>query len=594
MADKSLERERVAGDPDWATLLERSRRLSEQWRQQPLDTSFSVLDPQRLIDMFVQVSQAVFADVGRLTKAQERLRQDFETLHDTLRRSLQGEDVKPVVTPHAGDRRFKDDAWSNDPIFNGIKQYYLLTARWMEDVVAGASGLDPKTQEQAQFYLRQMISAMSPTNFIPTNPKVLREVKDTEGDNLRRGFKHLLDDLERGKGKLRISLTDLSAFELGRDLATTPGKVVMQNDLAQLIQYEPLSPRVRRRPLLIVPPWINKYYILDLQPDNSFIRWAVAEGHTVFVISWVNPDERLSHKAFDDYLREGPLAALDAIATATGETEVNAVGYCIGGTLLACTLAHLAAKGRRPIQSATFLTTMVDFADPGEIGVFIDEAQVKGIEKHIAEKGYLAGDTMAQVFSMLRENDLIWSPYVNSYLLGKAPPPFDILFWNADSTRMPAMMHRFYIREMYMNNRLIEPDALTIAGTPIDLRRITVPVYMLSTREDHIAPWRSTFAATRLYKGPVRFVLAGSGHIAGVINPPSSKRYGYSTNSRRTTSPETWLKGAKDVGGSWWPDWSRWIARHDGGHTEARIPGAGGLPVLEDAPGSYVRMRHDG
>jgi poly[(R)-3-hydroxyalkanoate] polymerase subunit PhaC len=594
MADKPCEDERLVEEPGWPALVERSRRLAEQWRQQPVDTSLSVLDPQRIFDMFVQVSEAVFADTGRLVQAQERLRQDFLTLHDTLRRSLQGEDVKPVVTPDPGDRRFKDDAWTNDPIFNGIKQYYLLTARWLEDVVADAHGLNAKTHEQALFYLRQMISAMAPTNFIPTNPKVLRAVKETEGDNLRRGFKLLLDDLERGKGRLRISLTDLSAFELGRDLATTPGKVVMQNDLAQLIQYEPLSPRVRRRPLLIVPPWINKYYILDLQPDNSFIRWAVAEGHTVFVISWVNPDERLSHKSFDDYLKEGPLAALDAIAAATGEPEVNAVGYCIGGTLLACTLAHLAAKGRQCIRSATFLTTMVDFADPGEIGVFIDEEQVKGIEKHIAEKGYLAGDTMAQVFSLLRENDLIWSPYVNSYLLGKAPPPFDILFWNADSTRMPGMMHRFYIREMYMNNRLIEPGALTLAGTPIDLGRVTVPVYMLSTREDHIAPWRSTFAATRLYKGPLRFVLAGSGHIAGVINPPSSRRYGYSTNSRRTTSPETWLKRAKDVGGSWWPDWGRWVARHGGGLTEARTPGSGGLPVLEDAPGSYVRMRHDG
>lgn len=581
-------------ETDWPALLERSRRLAEQWRQQPVEEAFAVVDPKRLAKMLVQVADAVFAEPARVSRAQEDLAREYRALSTVIQRSLAGEPADPVIEPAPGDRRFTDDAWSRDPLFSGIKQYYLLTSRWLEGLVGDAPGLDARTRQKALFYLRQILNALAPTNFVATNPKVLNAVRDSEGDNLRRGFKNFLDDMERGNGRLRISLTDRSAFELGRDLAITPGKVVMQNDLAQLIQYEPSTERVHRRPLLFVPPWINKYYILDLRPENSFVRWAVEQGHTVFVISWVNPDARLAHTSFDDYVRLGPLAALAAMAAVTGEDSANAVGYCIGGTLLACTLAHLAETGRTSIRSATFLTTLVDFADPGDIGVFIDHEQIADIEAHLDKKGYLGGDVMSQVFSMLRENDLIWSPYINAYLLGKTPPAFDILYWNADSTRLPAMMHRFYLREMYMNNRLVEPGGLTIAGTPIDLRRVAVPVYLLSTREDHIAPWRSTFAATRLYSGPVRFVLAGSGHIAGVINPPSKRRYGYSIHPRRTRSPDRWLAAAKPVAGSWWPDWGRWVARHGGGWTAARIPGRGPLPAIEDAPGSYVRVRHDG
>jgi polyhydroxyalkanoate synthase len=359
----------------------------------------------------------------------------------------------------------------------------------------------------------------------------------------------------------------------------------------QLIQYTPSTETVYRRPLMIVPPWINKYYVLDMQPKNSFIRWAVSEGHTVFVLSWVNPHGELSAKTFDDYLLEGPLKALDVIHEATGQSEVNALGYCIGGTLLACALAWLAKEDDKRIVSATFFTTMLDFCDPGELGVFIDEEQIGLVEKHMEKKGFLDGSQMAQVFSMLRENDLIWSAFVNNYLLGKDPPPFDLLYWNSDSTRMPAMMHGFYLREMYLNNRLIEPDALTIAGRTIDLRRIKIPAYLLSAREDHIAPWRSTFAATKLFAGPIRFVLAASGHIAGVINPPVANKYHFWTNTRKGRTPEAWLKTAERHEGSWWPDWSAWVARKGGGKVPAREPGAGALPAIEDAPGSYVKMR---
>ncbi|MCU0838968.1 MAG: alpha/beta fold hydrolase, partial [Rhodospirillales bacterium] len=375
------------------------------------------------------------------------------------------------------------------------------------------------------------------------------------------------------------------------NLATTPGKVVYQNPLAQLIQYAPTTDTVLRRPLLIVPPWINKFYVLDLQPKNSFIRWAVAQGHTVFVLSWVNPDATQSERTFEDYMVEGPLAALDAIADITSERQVNGVGYCIGGTLLATTLAHLAAKAEERFASATFFTTMVDFTDPGELGVFIDDEQLSVLEQHIDKKGYLDGAHMAQVFNLLRENDLIWSAFINNYLLAKDPPPFDLLYWNSDSTRMPAMMHKFYLREMYLHNRLAQPDAITLAGTPIDLRRITTPAYILATREDHIAPWRSTFAATQLYSGPVKFVLAESGHIAGVINPPTLNKYGYWLHPRKTKTPEAWLAGATRQQGSWWPDWHAWVATHGGGPVPARDPATGPLPVIEDAPGAYVKVR---
>jgi polyhydroxyalkanoate synthase len=414
---------------------------------------------------------------------------------------------------------------------------------------------------------------------------------ESGGENLVKGLEHLLDDLERGKGQLSIKMTDYDAFKVGQNIASTPGKVVYQNDLMQLIQFSPTTDKVLRRPLLIIPPWINKYYILDLRPKNSFIKWAVDQGITVFIVSWVNPDEELSAKSFEDYMLEGPLAALDQIKLATGETEVNAVGYCLGGTLLASTLAYMAAKGDQRVASATFLTTMTDFSEAGELSVFIDEEQLQLLEERMNEKGYLDGGTMATSFNMLRANDLIWSFVVNNYLLGKDPFPFDLLYWNSDSTRMPARMHSFYLRNMYQNNLLIEPGGITLGGEPIDLRRITVPVFMLSTREDHIAPWKSTYAGTQIFGGPIKFVLSASGHIAGVVNPPAAGKYCHWTNTKLPKTPDAWLETAKQNEGSWWTEWYRWLAKQGGGTVAARVPGAGGLTAIEDAPGSYVAVR---
>jgi polyhydroxyalkanoate synthase len=584
-----------SSDPeDWAALLDRSKQVGSEWqRRMTQDDAFSVLDPRVVSSVFLQVAQALFARPAKMQVAQARLAEDLSRLWQSLASTLDGQPREPVIEPAKDDRRFKDEAWTENPVFDGIKQYYLLTARWTDELIDGLEDLDPATKRKARFYARQFLSATAPTNFIATNPKVIKAAADSKGETLRKGLNRLLDDLERSTGPLRIPLTDREAFDLGKTIATTPGKVVFQTDLAQLIQYAPATPTQFRRPLLIVPPWINKFYVLDLQPKNSFVRWAVDQGHTVFVLSWVNPDERLQEKSFDDYVREGPLAALDVIREITGEDQVNALGYCIGGTLLASTLAHLAAVGRQPVASATFFTTLVDFADPGEIGVFIDEEQISILEKHMERRGFLEGAHMAQVFNLLRENDLMWSAFINNYLLGRDPPPFDILFWNADCTRMPAMMHTFYLREMYLNNRLAQPDAVTIAGTPIDLRRIMVPTYILATREDHIAPWRSCYAATRLYGGPVRFVLAESGHIAGVINPPEGHKYGYWTHDRKVSTPEAWLVGASRQAGSWWPDWATWVATLTPDQVPAREPGAGPHPAIEDAPGSYVRIRYD-
>ena len=379
-------------------------------------------------------------------------------------------------------------------------------------------------------------------------------------------------------------------FDVGGNLATTPGKVVYQNELMQLIQYEPSTKKVLKRPLLIIPPWINKYYVLDLQPENSFINYAISQGLTVFVVSWVNPDEQHADKTFDDYMLEGPLSALDAIEQATGETEINTVGYCLGGTLLACTLAYMAARQDKRIKAATFLAALTDFENPGDLGVFIDEEQLAAMDQTMAEKGFLDGREMATTFSMLRANDLIWSFVINNYMLGKEPFPFDILYWNSDSTRMPYAMHSFYLRNFYQENKLVEPGGVTLGGVPIDLRKIRTPTYMLSTKEDHIAPWMSTYAATQLFRGKNTFVLAGSGHIAGVVNPAGSKKYGYWANDKLPADPTDWLENADHEEGSWWPHWIAWVSSKSGPKVQARTPGGGKLKIVEAAPGSYAKV----
>jgi polyhydroxyalkanoate synthase len=488
------------------------------------------------------------------------------------------------------DKRFKHPEWTENAIFSFVKESYLVAAKSVLSSVRDVKGMDEAAARKVEFYTRQFVDALSPSNFVATNPEVLKATLESGGQNLLSGLENLLSDLERGGGRLSITMTDMKAFRLGENIATTPGKIIFQNNLLQLIQYTASTKDVRKRPLLIIPPWINKFYVLDLQPKNSLIKWAVDQGHTVFVISWVNPDEKLADKSFECYMLEGPLAALDAIEKATGERQVNAIGYCLGGTLLASTAAYLAANNDDRIASATYFVTLVDFTDVGDMAVFIDEEQLALLERRMQERGYLEAHDMATSFNMLRANDLIWSFVVNNYLLGKEQLPFDLLFWNADSTRMPAAMHSFYLRKMYHENLLARPGGINLAGTPIDLSKIKIPSFILSTREDHIAPWKSTFAATRLYTGPVKFVLSASGHMAGVISAPGGK-YGHWTNDNLPPTPDEWFAGATAHQGSWWPAWDEWITRLDPERVVAREPGGGKLPVIEDAPGSYVRVR---
>ena len=571
----------------------RSQKLvGEFMERQKLDSGSTEPDPLHLTDAFMALTNQMMSNPAKIVQAQIDLWQGYMDIWNRSTQRWLGNESAPTVQAEKDDRRFRDEAWQENVVFDFIKQSYLLTSRWTQDLVGHTEGLDQKTQQKVDFYTRQFIDAMAPTNFLMTNPEVLRVTMETHGDNLVHGLQNLLEDLERGKGKLSIRMTDPDAFEVGKNIATTPGKVVFQNDLMQLIQYAPTTETVYRRPLLIVPPWINKFYILDMREKNSFIRWAVSQGFTVFVVSWVNPDEHLSRKSFEDYMLEGPLAALDAIEQATGEKEVNVIGYCIGGTLMAATLAYMTAQKDDRVKSITFFTTMVDFEEAGELGVFIDEEQLAALEEKMNKRGYLDGSEMATTFNMLRANDLIWSFVVNNYLLGKDPFPFDLLYWNSDSTRMPAVMHSYYLRKMYQENKLTEPGALTLAGTPIDLTTIKTPAFILSTKEDHIAPWKSTYRATQVYSGPIKFCLAGSGHIAGVVNPPSDKpKYGHYINSRRPKSPDKWLEGATYHEGSWWPEWAKWMSRHGGGQVDARTPGDGALTVIEDAPGSYVKVQ---
>ncbi|WP_035485232.1 PHA/PHB synthase family protein [Geminicoccus roseus] len=573
----------------------RSQKLVQDFikRQNMLEQRQAGVDPIRLGSAMMELGTRLWANPAEVMNAQFSLWQDYLRLWNSTTSRMLGGEPEAVVVPDRGDRRFKDTAWEENPVFDFIKQSYLLTSRFLLKTVGETEGLDEKTQAKLAFYTRQFVDALAPSNFVATNPQVLRETLETKGENLIKGLANMLEDLERGKGKLTIRMTDLDAFEIGRNIATSKGKVVYQNDLMQLIQYDPTTEKQYRRPLLIVPPWINKFYILDLQAKNSFIKYCTDQGFTTFVVSWVNPDAKLAHKSFEDYMQEGILAALDAIERAIGEKAINAIGYCLGGTLMASTLSYMATKKDNRIKAVTFFTTLVDFSEPGELAVFIDEEQLKSLEMQMARTGYLEGAEMAHTFNMLRANDLIWSFVVNNYLLGKEPFPFDLLYWNSDSTRMPAAMHSFYLRKFYHENKLVEPNGMSLCGVPIDLGRLRLPVYWISTREDHIAPWKSTYVATQIYKGPKRFVLAGSGHIAGIVNPPGSGKYGYWVNDELPPDPEAWLAAAQHHQGSWWEDWSAWNAAKSGAMVPARVPGAGGLPAIEDAPGSYVRARSD-
>jgi polyhydroxyalkanoate synthase len=487
-----------------------------------------------------------------------------------------------------GDKRFLDRAWQEDPVLRGAKELYLLYADWLMAQLRDCPALDKHDRQKLIFYTRQLLSALAPTNLALVNPKVRARARETNGESLINGLENMLHDLEAGKGLFPITQNDPHAFEVGRNLATTAGKIVYRNDLIELIQYAARTDTVFRTPLLFVPPWINKYYVLDLQPENSLLRWLIEQGHTVFVISWVNPDERHACKGFEHYLREGPLEAIDIVRRITGEDEINLGGFCIGGILAVCALAHVWAGGKAPIRSALCLASMIDLSSVGDAAVFIDEAQLANIERHTRRTGFLEGEHMKDMFSMMRENDLIWSYVISNYLLGRAPPVFDILHWNADSTRLPARMLADFLRDIYMGNSLIKPGCLYLAGRPIDLTRIRTPCYFLSTIEDHIAPWKATYPATQILRGPVQFVLGGSGHIAGVINPPSKKKYAYWTADHYPDCADEWLHHAEKHAGSWWPHAAAWLASYSGEMVGARQAGSKEFPSLADAPGQYV------
>jgi len=538
---------------------------------------------------FVSLAGKLATQPDTLILAQVRLLRDSSRFGwGVLTSSLRSKPLS-VAEPDPCDGRFRDQIWSEAMAFNVIKQAYLLSNRWVMDTINDVRGLDDHTRRKLQFFTGQMTDALAPSNFILSNPEVLRATVQSRGKNLLRGLANLLRDLDEGKGPIPFRMSDPDAFTIGENLANTPGDVIYQNELMQLIQYRPTTKTVHRRPLLVIPPWINKYYILDLGEKKSFIRYWVEHGHTVFVVSWVNPGPEMAHKSFEDYMLEGPVAAMDAIEQTTGEREINTVGYCIGGTLLGCTLAWLAARGDDRVKSATFLNSMMDFSDVGDLEVFIDEDAVSKLEKAMNKQGYLDGASMATAFNMLRANSLIWSFFVNNYLLGRDTAPFDLLYWNSDATRMPAAMHSFYLRNMYLHNRLREPGGIELAGTPIDLGKIKVPSYFASAIEDHIAPWVSCYQGSRCLGGPVRFVLGGSGHIAGIINPPDRKKYGYRLNDESNLSPDDWLEGSRQLEGSWWPDWIDWAEQYSGGEVKARDTAKGKLPVIEPAPGAYVQ-----
>ena len=536
-----------------------------------------------------QVVENIASDPQRLVMAQTALTKGFLDLWANNLRRTQGETVTPIAEPDATDKRFRDPEWTENPVFDFVKQAYLITTRWADDLVQQADHVDEHTKHKAQFYVRQLASALSPTNFVATNPELLRTTLEQNGENLVRGMHMMVEDIKAGKGTLKLRHTEPGDFKVGVNLATTPGKVVFRNDLIELIQYAPTTETVYKRPLLIVPPWINKFYILDLNPEKSFIRWAVAQGLTVFVVSWVNPDAKQAEKSFEDYMNEGIFAALDAIEKATGEKNVTAMGYCVGGTLLSVALAYMAAVGDKRISSTTLLTTQVDFKNAGDLKVFVDEEQVKQIEEKMDVRGYLEGTSMASAFNMLRPNDLIWPYVVNVYLKGEHPFPFDLLYWNSDSTRMPAANHSFYLRNCYLDNKL-SAGQITMGNVRLDLKRVTMPIYNLAAREDHIAPAKSVFVGSKYFGDNVTYVMGGSGHIAGVINPANKPKYQYWTGGPPKGEFEDWVAKAKETPGSWWPHWLQWIIDQAPEKVKARKPG-GRYKTLCDAPGTFVLER---
>ena len=581
-----------------AKLVERSQKV---WAQS-LDcsgdgkaTATATADPLHTLPAMTRLAQDYIDQPQKLVDATQEYRtQQADLWTRIVKKSLGDEDTGPVITPEKGDKRFKDKAWDENPVFDYLKQSYLLTGDWLKQRVADADGLSPQDRRKLEFLTRNFIEATAPTNYVATNPEVLQATVDEKGDNLLRGLENLLRDLERGKGKLKISQTDMEAFEVGEDIATTPGRVIYQNEVMQLIQYAPATGQVYARPLLIVPPWINKFYILDLNEKKSLIRWLVGQGHTVFVISWINPDQDQRNESWASYMRKGPLTAIEKVLDETGADKVNLVGYCIGGTMTGTTLAYMAATGDQRVGSATFFTSQLDFTDAGDLQTFIDDEMIENIEAEVDEQGYLAAENMAGAFNSLRSTDLIWGFVINNYLLGKENFPFDLLYWNSDSTRMPGQVHVYYLDQFYNRNTLAKGE-MEIDGVALDLGEVKIPAYHVATVEDHIAPAPSAFRAAKLLGSrSQRFVLTGSGHIAGVVNPPAAGKYQYWTQTGiKGADLAEWREGTTETPGSWWPDWADWLARQSKNEqVPAREPGAV-LGQIEEAPGSYVKVRFD-
>lgn len=544
------------------------------------DNDYLQLTINQILETMAQFSACLVRHPDILAKCRAAYWQDYMTLCQTSAPS--------EVT----DKRFKNQDWQENPAYHFLMQIYLLASKHITQLVNEITAdEDSQAATKLRFYAKQFIDAMSPTNFINSNPEVLSTLVEMKGENLITGMKQFLDDMERSKGQLSINTTDLTAFNIGENVACTPGVVVYENDLIQLIQYTATTNHVYQIPLLIIPPWVNKYYILDLQQENSLVKWLVDQGFTVFMISWVNATSELKEKQFSDYLLQGPIAALKVMKSITGEKQVNILGYCIGGTLLGCLLAYFANKKDKRVSSATFLTTLFDFSAPGELGVFIDEDQINTLEQYMKKSGYMDGKVLATVFNALRANDLVWSTIINSYLKGKKPKAFDLLYWNADSSNIPEQVHSFYLRNMYLNNYLVQANKISLNNVPIDLKQVTVPSYFLATQEDHIVPWKSSYASSHCFSGPVEFVLATSGHVAGIVNPPDKMKYGYWTSHLHPENPDEFLSSAELQQGSWWSDWVQWLKQYAGIELPADHLTLSKHKVIEKAPGRYVKVR---
>ncbi|MCU0883195.1 MAG: class I poly(R)-hydroxyalkanoic acid synthase [Hyphomonadaceae bacterium] len=552
-------------------------------------------DPYGLTPYFAEVATRLAADPEKLVAAQMSFASGLSQIWMDAMKGVMGEDVPPAPK----DKRFADPDWSAMPVFDIMRRVYLHTSGWMNGLIDSVDGVDDLTRRKARFFTEQLSDAVSPSNFLMTNPVALREMILSEGVSVERGMANLQRDLARGHGRLNVTQVDGTPFKVGETVAVTPGKVVWRCELFELLQYNPTTDTVLEVPLLIFPPWINKFYILDLREDNSMIRWLTGQGHTVFVVSWVNPGPELATKTFQDYSVDGTREAITQVLAATGTRKVNAVGYCIGGTLLASTMCAMAEQGDERINTVTFFASQQDFIEAGDLRVFTDDAALQYIRDEIdAAGGVLDAAVMAETFNFLRANDLVWSFHVNNYLLGKDPKPFDLLFWNSDQTRMPRDLHLYYLDTFYRQNGLTE-GKVQIDGITCDLSKVTVPVYMQSSQADHIAPYRSIFRGARQFGGPVRMIMAGSGHIAGVVNHPDAKKYQHwlpaaapedNAQIALPATVEEWERGLSEHKGSWWPDWHKWLAARSGGQVPARVPGDGALPVLGDAPGDYVKV----